>query len=46
MARGEEELEKGLMKLPWHCYFSIEEQKEFKIPQTKAKAYKSKLYHT
>lgn len=54
VARGDKELRNNLLKMPWHCYlpqmkmFSEEEQKEvkFKMPQTRAKTYMSKLYHT
>jgi 23S rRNA G2445 N2-methylase RlmL len=45
LARGEKELETKLQKIPWHCYLP-NAQKEYKMPQTRAKCYSSKLFHT
>ena len=45
MARGEDELRKSLQKLPWPCYLPVQRFEEFKMPQIRARSYKSKLYH-
>ena len=48
-ARGEKELETRLEGLPWHCYLpdpTKNADMQFKMPQTRAKSYKSKLFHT
>ena len=49
MARGEKELETKLAKMPWHCYLPDPKKHsdlQFKMPQTRAKTYMSKLFHT
>jgi 23S rRNA G2445 N2-methylase RlmL len=48
-ARGEKELESKLATMPWHCYLPDPERHsdlQFKMPQTRAKSFKSKLFHT
>lgn len=49
MARGEKELAANLEKVPWHCYLPDAnkfQDLQFKMPQTRAKCYMSKLFHT
>ncbi len=46
VARGDKELELNLQKVPWHCYLPIDNYHQYKMPQTTAKSFKSKLYHT